>query len=393
MGASADRIRFAFVEEVTFGVAPTTAYQQLRLAGETLEETADFAQSVEIRDDGQAANSILQSRVVSGSINFVLSYGTYDDQFQYVLRSAVWTTADTSIAGVTDVQATSSPDTYIDGTTGAFTPFLVHSWVYVTGFTNAANNGLKKVVSVTTTTVTDDTLTVTGGLALVTEAAGQTVSLTLCAEIKNATTGKTATYERQYTDLTTTFALFVGCRHDAFRLELSAEQTITGSFDIMGKQETEETAQKGSTVTAVTTTENMSSAQDVDSILENFAVYATTAFSLSVFGNARRQPEIGSTRPSGFGDGTFRMEGSLSAYWTGQTPKTKFLANTLTQLALIIIDQAGNGYVIDMPAVRFTGAPSPAQGINQDIILAAPFVIERDTVENVMMRIARFVAQ
>ena len=62
----------AFVEEVTFDVAPTTGFKLLRNTGESLNTGLESAQSEEIDADRQYTGSVHVSGSSAGDVNLQL---------------------------------------------------------------------------------------------------------------------------------------------------------------------------------------------------------------------------------------------------------------------------------------------------------------------------------
>ncbi|MGV4877636.1 phage tail tube protein [Acetobacter indonesiensis] len=71
--------------ETTYNTAPGGTYQRLRITGESLAVQDGTSTPDEINDLPEDAETVLTSRSVSGSVNGVLSYGTFDDFLAGVL--------------------------------------------------------------------------------------------------------------------------------------------------------------------------------------------------------------------------------------------------------------------------------------------------------------------
>ncbi|MFC4169606.1 phage tail tube protein [Teichococcus aestuarii] len=78
-GVETSAAQLAYLQESAWGVPATGQYKQLRYTGESLSGSKSRARSNEIRPDMQASEAITQEESAGGSLNFVLSYGTYDD--------------------------------------------------------------------------------------------------------------------------------------------------------------------------------------------------------------------------------------------------------------------------------------------------------------------------
>ncbi|MCG4260760.1 phage tail protein [Acetobacter senegalensis] len=68
-----------YAQEVTYNTPPGGAYQRIRMTGESLAAQDSTSAPDEINALPEAAETVLTGRSTSGSLNGVLSYGTYDD--------------------------------------------------------------------------------------------------------------------------------------------------------------------------------------------------------------------------------------------------------------------------------------------------------------------------
>ncbi len=91
--ARGDSVTLKFLPEVTYGVTPTnsTAWKYLRITGEDFKGEAITEESEELMGDELGVSEIVVAgQNVSGSLNFELSYATFDDFMQAVL-CGTWT--------------------------------------------------------------------------------------------------------------------------------------------------------------------------------------------------------------------------------------------------------------------------------------------------------------
>lgn len=68
-----------YAQEVTYNSPPGGTYQRLRMTGESLAANDSTSTPDEINDLPEVAETVLTGRATGGSLNGVLSYGTYDD--------------------------------------------------------------------------------------------------------------------------------------------------------------------------------------------------------------------------------------------------------------------------------------------------------------------------
>lgn len=167
---SSNRTQLALVREVTAGTTPTTPRMRaMRITGESLSFTPEFADSDEIRADRMLGDPIKNMQASSGGINFELSYPVDESPLSEVIRSAMfnpWTnTAQRYNDGTADsvITALTATTDVVTCTTG--TAFVAGQLARFSGFTDAANNG------VFTCTTGHTTAPVFLGANLVTDAA------------------------------------------------------------------------------------------------------------------------------------------------------------------------------------------------------------------------------
>lgn len=383
--SNADRTSLAYVKETTYGVTPSAALTEIRHTGESLHQATAMEASSEIRDDRQHADVVRTNANAEGDVNMELSYGVYDDWLQYALQSAAWSTLVTSGAQ-TDIAAADSPN-QLTSTTTDLSVFLANQWVKISGFTTSGNNGYGKVVSSTATTL------VLTGIDLADEVAGDSVTVVMGEQIVNGTAYASMSMERHYEDLTTTFANYLGMTINTLALSIVAEQIITGTFGLMGKNENSAAATIGTGGNnAAPTNDVMAAVDDIFAIFEAQVSHASTEFTFSLSNNIRNRAIIGTLGPTSQGSGSIDLSGTLKAYFATAAIMNKYLADTATSLAIVAQDSAGKSYLIDLPNVRFNDGKRVAGGINTDIIADMAWMAKRDPTEGITIRIVRWAA-
>ena len=374
----------AYIKETDFNTQKTgSALQILRYSGESLKQDAGVSQGEEIRGDRQIPSMRRTRKSASGGINGLFSYGTYDDLLASVLQAASWNAAVT-VGPIITISAASGDNSFNDSGSG-FGSLVVNQWVYVTGFTTAGNNGFFKIATKTT-----GKITVTGG-TLVSEDAGDSVTVKQGAYIVNGVTLDTYNFERKYADLATELALLTGMALNGLSLAIPQEGDISIGFDLIGGGEQSLATTGGSGYTAATTTEKFNGL-DVNHLYENLADLTVANFSLQINNNLRSRLVIGSSGILSIGSGNINVSGALRTYYTSKTLFDKWLNETATALALAISDAAGNRYVIDLPKVKFTAGARVASGPNDDCFADLQWTAYMHATEAITARIARFAA-
>lgn len=380
-----NRIRFAFGAESTYGTAPSgNPAIELRLTSESLKQDTGTVTSAEIRSDRNISDIIRTNVSASGDIAFEFSAATYDTFMQYALLSAGWSSPATLATEAATISFASSDNSVNDSANG-FAAAVVGQWIKIEGAANAANNGYAKVVSKTAAKI------VCSGITFTNESAGDgDVTVTLGAQIVNGVALSSFSCERKYDDLTNIFARYVGCCLEAMSFSVSSEAIITGTFSIMAKNETSQTATFGTSYTAPNTNSVMNGVDHVKKLLINNVDTDFTSFSFSFKNNLRGRMQVGDVGPVSIGTGTFEATGTVQAYFSTATLLNRYLDFDTTPLALCVEDDDGNGYVFEWPAVKLTAGQRPAPGQNQDVIADLQWSAFRSATELVTMRVTRF---
>ena len=390
--SDANRVAIGYSKEVTYGITPAVALKTLRYTGESLQQAIDTKVSEEIRSDRQTADFIRSGLRTNGDINFELSYGTYQDLFEYGLFSAPWTTPVVVTLGATTVAIATSGNNFTltrsagSWITDGILTTHVGRWVRTAGFAAANNNGLAKIVSVAATilTVTNIGMTAVGATA--------TTTATLLAEILAGTTVSSISIERNYAEIATEFAAYTGQLINQISLNGTANGIMTGSFGFLGKQETSFAATIGtgapvasySTVTPV-----MNGIDNMEACFEGNISAALFSFTFQLQNNLRERLQMGTLGPISIATGQIGISGNIVVYFTSKTLADKFLNFTGSSLAFKFKDSSGNRCVWDIPQLKYSSGPRPAAGINQDVFLTMGFTGYINPTELQSFRIVR----
>lgn len=377
------RAQLAYAPESTFAAQVTGANLQiLNYTGEGLKQNSSFTRSGSIRSDRQVP-SVRRSRFeTAGSVNFELLFGGHEDLIAAALQSAGWSSPVT-VSGTT-IAAVASGNKYTDSGNG-FGSIVVGQWVKVSGFVNAANNGLRKVTAAAAGEIT------VSGAALVDEAAGQSVTVVQGAQIVNGTTLVTYNLERSYTDLSQELALYLGQAVNGFSMDVPEEGPVTCVLDFIGAQEQSLDSSGGTGYTAAVEGEIFTGG-DLTSLLENQASMGILGVNFRLNNNLRTRKEAGPSGVISIGSGTIELTGALRAYYSDSTFYDKYLNETATSIAVALTDPDGNIYLVDMPQVKITDGQRVVSGPNGDTIADVQFEAYRDSSEDTTIRLAKFAA-
>ncbi len=379
----ANRVQVSYVEESSFGVAETGSNLQiLRLKNESLVHDKATTVSEEMRADRQISDIVRIGVSTSGDIAFELSYGTYDDFLVASLLSSGWS-SEVKISAAITMSATASDNSLNDSASG-FGSFTANQWVLISGFTTAANNGFKKIISVTSAKL----IFVNG--AMVDEVVGDPVTVQMGGQITNGTSLVSYNIERQYQDLSAVLSLFLGQSINTLNLDIPVDGIITGTFGFMGSEETSLAATAGDGYTAVGTTAVMTGANHVPNFMESYTEQGIISLAISLTDNLRTRQQVGTLGVVSIGTGTVEITGTFSVYFETAALYDKFLAHQDTSIAVAVKDSQGSGYVIELPAVVITTGTRSAGGINTDVIGEFGYSAKLSATEGTTIRIARF---
>lgn len=395
--SDANRVGLAYVVESTYGVTPSgpPTLKNLRWVNESLKQRTGSVTSQEVRADRQVSDLVRTELSAGGDISVELSYGAYDELFEYALESdATWTTAVdftvnsatiniTIAASGSNFTLTRASGSWItDGLSATTSP---GKWMRFSAMTLAANNGYAKVVSVTATVLTVSSL----AMSATTQSSG-TVSFRQMAEIKNGVLLKSLAIEKSFQDLSNTFSILNGMCIDTLALDASIGSILKGTIGFLGKKEASATATAGTgTNTAAPTNAVMNTIDNITGIFQGGAAFAITKLTLELKNNLRARQQIGTLGAISIGTGTVAVTGSIEAYFTSQAQLDLYRNWTKTSLAVKLIDSASNAYVIDMPEVILSDGEAVGGGINTDVMAKFTFTAFMDPTELTTLRIAR----
>jgi len=383
--SDANRVLVKAVKESTWGTTPgTPTMKVLRLTGESLGQDTQSTSSQELRSDRQVSNLIQTGISSSGDLNIEWSNDSYDDFLESALQSAVWTTpaaaysASVVMANVSGL--TWSLTGALIGTT--FPTGAIGKWVNLTCAGTPAINGVYKIL-----TSAAGVINVLGfqGAAV----ASTPMVITEMSQVVNGTTFVSYTIQKQYVDLTNTYAIYRGASPAGFTITVTPDQIVTGNFSFIGKKEESGTSDLANVTTAATTTQPWNGITNVVAVYDDQVLLPVTAFNMTLNNNLRPRLQVGTLGAISVGSGTVDITGSVSGYFADTVQLAKFLADTTSAISVVFKDAAGKYYVFDMPSIKFSAGRRVATGINTDVIQELSFTSFLDATELITLRIAK----
>lgn len=387
--------------ESSYGTAPTGAYDAIRFNSESLTGESQFNRSDEITSTRTTKAILLNGRTASGDITTDLYYdgdvgteGATDKLWLACLGTGIsnaWSGLSSAVIGV-DSNATGNKFT-ASGLDGSF---AVGDFIHAAGSAISANDG----IYIQTAEATDE-ITVAGHV-LQTDS-GSTISLQKFVFVTNGTVLETVTVEKNFADQTTDdFHLFRGCSVAGVRIAGEVGGIATQTFSLIGAGlatgDVGDTTTSSGSYTAATTNDPYNVVDHLGIFLEggdragseaNTGILTPRSFEVNVQNARRPQQVMGQATAVGVGDGSMTITGSYQQYYEDATELDKALANTASSLAIGFFDGT-RGWVIDLPAIRYTGVSIPASSKDSDIIATLEFEAYEDPGSSgVMIRVGK----
>lgn len=260
--------------------------------------------------------------------------------------------------------------------------FVAGQWIYLSGFAQAANNGLKRIASTSATTiVTVETLaTETVTAATVLKFTGR--------RIRNGVTPKSFHVEKVFSDITQ-YISFRGMLASDVKFEVVSGEIIKGTFSLMGAKAVRGGATLSGSTIATNTTKLMTAGNNVGSVYQNGSAVpaGVKQISIDMSNNLRSVPVVGSLYPYAIGYGFLDVTGQIEVYFESATMLDQLINHTATELSFAMTDDSSNIYVVTMPSVLFTEGFVMAGGGNDDVTIPLAFQAIRNSTYDCQIQI------
>lgn len=395
--AVSNRVALRYVEEVTPGTTPgTPALQNIRFTSESLNFNTDFIMSEEIRADRMVPDTVQVSASAGGDMNGELSYATYDDLFEGAFFED-WDSTAVAEGPNSDVTLTKTggtPNTWdlTSAATATWTDMnaIVGQVVRVTGFTTAGTF-YARITSAPTTLV----LNIAPFTDVATEAAGDAITVTPLAFLRNGVIDHAYTIQKEFNDLTTPeFWNFTGARMGGVSFELATGSILNLTIPVLALDAVmTETQFVGATITPANTNQIMNAVDNVATITfdgdPGGTQYFFNSLSINMDNGLRGQEAIGTLGFVGVVPSRLSITGSIELYFENSSLFDRFRAATAFSLDFRVADAAGNEYVVTIPRAKYTSMDITAGGLDQDVFASAEFEVIIDTSGVYMIQLSR----
>ncbi len=377
--ASSNLESLGYEVESTAGTTVGTTKKYINFTSCNLGAEVQYTNSNNIRSDTNIAGTVQTSLDASGDIGIELQYGGYDDFLEGVMRGA-FTTA-INITSGTSVTYNSAGKTI--SATGIDTNAVVGQWIAITG----TNAGYYRITAKSSGVITVEQTIATNGAS--------TTTAIKSSWLKNSTTKKSYSIERHFTDLTNQYVITKGARVNTFGLNFPLNAIATGSISFLAFDSTTATSTGFGATTAAPTTASMNSVDNVQAVFIDGTetTYSLTNFDFSITTNAEALKAIGSKAAIDILQNSIGVTGNIGIYMSDTALITKLRNGTSVDLAFVVEDAAGNGYIFSFPEVKLTsGGAINNGGTNQTLVQNFGFTAIYDSTYSITAGIAKYPA-
>ena len=359
--ATTNRASIRYVKELSWGVTPNTAFQEIRGTAESMKPKKDTVESATIRSDRQVEFIGEVGLSTDGAVKTELSTKTVD--FIAAALQGAWTTL-SALAGTITLSHTAQ--TVAFSNVADYNVAAGASFIRLAGST-ANNNGVKAVLSAD---APSNTITLAAGSILADEDSTTNTALVLTANyVRNGVTPTSFTREVAFLDINK-FKVTTGEMVTKLDLAIEAKKLVTLDFTTVAKDYAVNTASIAPSVTAAAVEQSASASVNVGAITDGTTPLATALSNLkiSLNNNERQRPQVGSLFSAGLGFGQCVVTGSFSAYFADIVLAGKFLSHTAVNLLSVINLPIGKTLAIKVPQALLSDDQADVDGANKDLM-------------------------
>jgi hypothetical protein len=396
-GIEANQTQLSYAPELTWGARPTTvAFSAIRYMSDTLGLTKTRQRPAEINVTREVSNAVTTEQVAGGSINYALSYGSFDDFFSSLMQND-WTPPYAIASIGADITMTSTGTTTLTLSStlaNKFASINVGQYIRISGFTQTLYNDFWRV-----TAKADPTHISVFGKAVgaTTEtSAGTNIKIT-GSTLNNGTTFKSLFVQQKFSS--TKYLRYGGSYVSRITLGTSVGNFFTGTIDLIAQSEISATAEAstfGPTVPAPQGTVFNPVAGFIKLAYNNGTVTGLLDQLSMTLENTGAAPEFslgGTAGADGILGGTFTASGAFRMYCKDFTLYQYFENETNADMQIYLQDGAKNSYVLSFQQVVLfckINATGPGTAVfvdvtfevNPDPTLSGTFQIDRNPTPN-----------
>lgn len=380
--AESNRVDIRFSEETAWAETPSTPVMaSLPYTSESLTYEKRTVRSNIVRADRLTDDVAEVGAGSSGDINFEYKFGDFDLLILGALGANAWNTATfTGAGGNLDIAASAGGNQVATGPASTWDGYLVGGYIRVSG-ASAQNNGVFRVVSKTSTTITYNNAT---GV-LQDNADGATIAQKTA---RTGTTKKSFLFEKNFGDITQ-FITHRGMRVGSWAMNVEAEQIVTGTFGFMGERAVRAGTTVSGSVTPASSNPIVTATANMGRLEEGGAALTTKVrrINFNLNANPRQLSAVANKYPIGINLGSFEITGTVEAYFEDATMLDKMINHSSSSLVFEFDDADDNRTIITVTNLKFTTGWPVGAGLNQDVMLAMDFTAINDSVTSSMMQV------
>lgn len=356
-GVEANQTQLSYGVETNWGSRPVVAFKAIRYTSDTLALTKTRQRPNEINITREVSQAVTTEQSAAGTINYALSWGTYDDFFSSLCQ-ADWSAPVQIFSILADITMTSNGSntlTISSTLAGKFAALAVGQRIRVSGFTgHAAYNSWWHITAMPDTSH----LTLFG----FTTAAGTESSVTsnqvqiAASTITNGTTFKSLFVQQKFTS--SKFKRYGGCYVTRMTLTGSAGAFFTGAIDVIAQSEVAATADastgatiaapQGTVIDPVAGFVRMTFGDNPNTIAGNLDQISITLENTGAAGEftlGASSAAVGAAAASGILGGTFTGSGAFRMFCKDFQLYQNFQAETAMDLEFTLQDAMKQSYV------------------------------------------------
>lgn len=387
--SDANLTKLLYATEDAFGETPDhlSALTELRFLSATgAGHEKVSTQSEEIRSDRARSNLIQVGKNAARTVSCEFICHDFDEWILAALLASGWTNGDTAVTA--DASASGKTITATAGTFGS--ALRGAKFIWVQGFANAANNGIKRVVSATSTVIT----VADGQLAA--DQTGASVTITH-RYARNGTTLRSFLLEEQYIGMTPdVFIALLGMELNQWNLNMEAQARLLQTFEFMGTQGLEDSATFGNgSPVAPSNRPICNTTGNIGSLIWSGSALTANilSFQMTLANGLRNRPALSRETTLQHGTGRCEPDGTLQVYFETAALYRSFLDHESASLLLPIVDAQGNTTSIFMPNLQFPSGSPTIEGVNTDIMLPLAFNARHDETLDYVIQIDSLLAE
>lgn len=367
-----------YIKEGSFGVDPGGNYNELRFTSESLVNSVSSEVSEEIRSDYQRPDIAITGFSYSGDINGELSYGTYDEFMEGLMRGS-WGTAATQVS-LSDISSASNVLTSAAGS--GLDTFSEGDLMYLSHSGGTIDDGTHDGWYVVDASTSSSVTILYPDIADQTAGELGTVVLDHDGILNQGTTLASFSIEKGFTDINQ-YIMYRGARCGQLTLDVPTQGKLGATFSFMASTEESAAGSSGGGTPVGANTNQILTAPNhlITAAISGITNFRPISFNLTINGNQRDQRDAKTKGPIGIGSGTYDIEISGDFWFEDAVLYNRVLNETLSDMLIGFRDASNNGYAFRFPSMRATQGEVSVSGQNQDLVASMTFQARRETID------------